>query len=150
MCVCFISLNPSISNAMVIHCKLSVIVLLITSSLHFTINNNIIYLQLKMLNIINTPTHIQIIQYYYYKCPLSSVLNSPLQLYAEVSFGSTHSSLSSSLPELSDSDSSMATRRANIDATSCSVGFDFSFSSLSVFSTFLNLIPARRNAKFNQ
>lgn len=59
---------------------------------------------------------------------------------ADVSVGSIQHSLSSSLSESSDSDNSIATRRANIDATSydCIVR---SFSFCSIFSTFRNLIP---------
>lgn len=59
---------------------------------------------------------------------------------AFVSFGSTHPSESSSLSESSDSDSSMATRRARIDATSWKA-VDRSISFCSLFSTFRNLMP---------
>lgn len=61
--------------------------------------------------------------------------------HAVVSFGSTQHSLSSSLSESSDSDNSMATRRASIDATSWNA-LVRSFSFCSIFSTLRNLMPA--------
>lgn len=61
--------------------------------------------------------------------------------HAVVSFGSTQHSLSSSLSESSDSDNSMATRRAKIDATSWNA-VERSFSFCSIFSTLRSLIPA--------
>lgn len=64
--------------------------------------------------------------------------------HAVVSFGSTQHSLSSSLSESSDSDSSMATRRAKIDATSWNA-VERSFSFCSIFSTLRNLMPANEN-----
>lgn len=60
---------------------------------------------------------------------------------ADVSFGSTQPSLSSSLSESSDSDNSMATRRASIEATSWKF-VERSISFCSIFSTFRSLIPA--------
>lgn len=62
---------------------------------------------------------------------------------ADVSFGSTQPSLSSSLSESSDSDSSMATRRASIEATSWKF-VERSISFCSIFSTFRSLIPVAR------
>lgn len=67
--------------------------------------------------------------------------------HADVSFGSTQHSLSSSLSESSDSDSSMATRRAKIDATSWNA-VERSFSFCSIFSTLRNLMPANGNEKY--
>lgn len=61
---------------------------------------------------------------------------------ADVSVGSTQHSLSSSLSESSDSDNSIATRRANIDATSWNV-LERSFSFCSLFSTFRNVMPVK-------
>lgn len=58
--------------------------------------------------------------------------------HADVSFGSIHPSLSSSLSEDSDSDNSIATRLAKIDATSWKV-LERSFAS--VFSTVRSLMP---------
>lgn len=60
---------------------------------------------------------------------------------ADVSVGSTQHSESSSLSESSDSDNSIATRRANIDATSWNA-VERSFSFCSIFSTLRSLMPA--------
>lgn len=77
-------------------------------------------------------------------CVVSSTFAGSIDDQADVSFvGSTQHSLSSSLSESSDSDTSIATRRANIDATSWNV-VERSFSFCSIFSTFLRLTPTKR------
>lgn len=75
-------------------------------------------------------------------CVVVSGLDTSAEDQADVSVGSTQHSLSSSLSESSDSDNSIATRRAKIDATSWNA-VERSFSFCSIFSTFRNLIPLK-------
>lgn len=76
-------------------------------------------------------------------CAVSAAFVWSIEDQADVSLvGSTQHSLSSSLSESSDSDTSIATRRANIDATSWNA-VERSFSFCSIFSTFLRLTPAQ-------
>lgn len=63
---------------------------------------------------------------------------------ADVSFGSIQPSLSSSLSESSDSDNSIATRLAKIEATSNGAAFR-SISFCSDFSTLRRVIPGKIN-----
>lgn len=66
---------------------------------------------------------------------------------AEVSFGSIQPSLSSSLSESSDSDSSIATRLAKIEATSCKPVLR-SISFCSDFSTLRSVMPKIKRKKY--
>lgn len=67
---------------------------------------------------------------------------------ADVSFGSIQPSLSSSLSESSDSDNSIATRRAKIEATSCKPVLRSISFCCSHFSTFRKVMPGKEKNVF--